>query len=114
MTNVNDTDDRTMNDNSDSILREHADMLLKALRVRFSNTETTIVVLEDYLDAQSVAANDYDATNQAHQQSNSWTNRLWFMMGWPFNSTKATTTKNKHAYDESIESFSANKRQRIR
>ena len=117
VTNVNDTVDGTMNDNSDSILREHADMLLKALRVRFSNTETTIVVLEDYLDAQSVAANDDDTTNQArlaHQQSNSWTNRLWFMMGWPFNSTKATTTKNKHAYDESIESLSANKRQRIR
>ena len=98
------------------ILREHADLLLNALRERFRNSETTIVVLEDHLEAQAVAAKNYDAAHEdglLQQKHNSWMNRMWFMMRWPFNSNTLTSTNKKHASDENIESCSTNKRQRI-
>ena len=103
-------------DDFDSILREHADFLLNALRERFQNSATTIVVLQDYLEAQSVAGSDNDAANDdgfVQKQDNSWMNRMWLMMGWPFNSSTVTTMNKRHAADDNMDASSTKKRQRI-
>jgi hypothetical protein len=100
----------------DTILREHADILLHALSERFRNSETTIAVLEDYLEAQRSAPDDNTSANEngsVHEQNRSWMNRMWSMMGWPFTSNTSTSTNKKHNLDEKLESGSTSKRRRI-
>jgi CAF1 family ribonuclease len=92
--------DTSSNDETETILQEHGNLLLPALQVRFNKNET-IVVLEDYLASLANSGIVDNAKDEA--QNFSWVNRIWSMFG--------GATNKKRTSDETMESSS--KRRRI-